>query len=154
MRYHSNFEIKKNNIKRGTKKIQNFVKKEQKMRYKKCKENKKHDTLENFLKQVKKGPYYVCRISHRSVYQRSVKNKFFEHETLFAELYHPARSFDETLYIGETWNIGHAKQPAKKMALGSIPDEIKFFLKKEKVLISNRFLFKKIAVMYGKVNFL
>lgn len=27
MRYQSNFEIKKNNIKRGTKKIQNFVKK-------------------------------------------------------------------------------------------------------------------------------
>ena len=30
MRYQSNFEIKKNNIKRGIKKIQNFVKKNKK----------------------------------------------------------------------------------------------------------------------------
>ena len=36
------------------------------------------------------------------------------------------------------------------MALDPIPDELKDFKKLEKVLISNRILFKKISTMLGK----
>ena len=95
------------------------------MRYQKCKENKKRcDTVENFLQQVKQGPYYVCIICHRSLYQRSVK--FFEHEKyeiLLAELYHPVRSLDETLFIGESCHTP-CQAVCNKMALDLIPDEI------------------------------
>ena len=39
------------------------------------------------------------------------------------------------------------------MALHPRPDELKYFKKLEKVLISKRILFKKIAIMHGKGEF-
>ena len=78
-------------------------KKNKKIRYQKCQEKKKScDKVENFLQQVKQGPYYICTICHESVYQCSVR--FLKHEKyriLTSELYHPVKSFDEKLYIYE-----------------------------------------------------
>ena len=94
----------KNNIKRGTEKIQNFIKINQKLRCQKCQEIKRSfDKVENFLQQVKRGPYYICTICHRKLCQRSVR--LFKHEKyhiLATELYHPVKSFDKKLYIRET----------------------------------------------------
>ena len=78
-----------------------LIKKYQKQNYQ---ENKKNcGKVDSFLQQVKQGPYYVCTICHRSLYQGSVKLcKHEKYNFLITELYHPMKSFDEKLYICET----------------------------------------------------
>ena len=39
------------------------------------------------------------------------------------------------------------------MSLGSIPDELKNFKKMEKILLSKRIIFRKIAIMHAKGEF-
>ena len=94
---------------------------------------------ENFLQQVKEGPYYICTICHGSLYQCSVR--FFKHEKywiLISELYHPVKSFDEKLYIVKTChkylykNEIPCQSVCHKMALDPLPDEIKDFKKNRK----------------------
>ena len=69
------------------------------------------------------------------------------------------RSFDEKLYICETSHTHICKNEipcqavCNKMVLDLIPDELKDLKKLEKVLISKRILFKKIAIMHGKGEF-
>ena len=67
------------------------------------------------------------------------------------------RSFDGT-YICDTCHkhLPRNEMPCqaifKKMSLGPIPDELKDLKKLEKVLISKRTIFKKIAIMHGKAE--
>ena len=69
------------------------------------------------------------------------------------------KSFDEILYICETCHNHLYKNEipcqayCNKMALDPIPDELKDLKKLEKVLISERILFKKMAMMPGKGEF-
>ena len=97
---------------------------------------------------------------HRCLYKRSVR--LFEHEKyniLTAELYRSVKSFDGKIYICDTCH----KHPSRneilcqavfnKMSLDSIPDELKDFKKLEKILISKRIIFKKIAIMNRKEEF-
>ena len=111
----------KNNVKRGTKKIVNFIKKIKKSGIKNFKKRKK------FLQQVKQG-YYICTICHWSLYQRSVR--FFNHEKfqiLTSEFYHSVK-FDEKLCICEACHkhLYKNKIPCQavcnKMALDPTPD--------------------------------
>ena len=127
------------------------------MRYQ---EKKRYRKIENFLQQVKQGPYYICTIWHRSRYQRSVRLfKPEKYHVLTTDLYHPVKSYDEKFYICETCHKHLHKNEipcqavSNKMALDPIPDEIRHLRKLEKVLISKRLLFKKIAIMHGKGEF-
>ena len=69
------------------------------------------------------------------------------------------KSFDEKLYIYETCHKHLYKNEilcqavCNKMALDPIPDQLKYFKKIEKVLLSKRIFFKKIAIMHGKGEF-
>ena len=67
-------------------------------------ENKKNcDKVDSFLQQVRQGPYSICAIYHRSLYQRSVRLcKHEKYNILTQKLYHPVKSFDEKLHICET----------------------------------------------------
>ena len=103
------------------------------------KKRKKSDKFEGFIQQVKQGPYYICTICHRSLYQCRVK--FFKHEkyqTLTPDLYHLVKSFDEKLNICETCqkHLYKSETPCQavcnKMALDSIPDQLKDLKKIEK----------------------
>ena len=61
--------------------------------------------VENFLQQVKESPYFISTASHLSLYQPRVR--LFKHEkydNITAELHHLVKSFDEKLYICETWH--------------------------------------------------
>ena len=66
--------------------------------------------------------------------------------------------FDEKLYTYETCHKHLYKNEipcqifCNKMALDLIPDQLNYLKKLEKVLISKRILFKKIAIIYGKLN--
>ena len=73
------------------------------------------------------------------------------------ELCYPVKSFDEKLYICETYHKRLCKNKipcqsvSNKMALDPIPDELKDFKNRK----SPNFLivFKKIAIMHGKGEF-
>ena len=110
--------------------------------------------------EVKQGPYFICAICHQSLYQCSVRLFMYEkYLILRAELHHPVKSFNEKLYILETWhkhlneNEISCRRFSNKMALYPIPDELKILKKLEKLLISERILFKKIAIIHGKGEF-
>ena len=111
------------------------------------------------LHEVKQVPYYICTVCHRSLYLRSVRLFKQEKYILTEELYHPVKSFDTKLYICETCHKHLIKNEiscqavCNKMALSSIPDILKDLKKLDKVLISKRILFKKIAMMHGKGEF-
>ena len=102
----------KNNVEKGIKKIQNFIKK-QIIRYQKCQEKKKSSDKDDnkTTKQgssMKQGAYYFCTICHQSLYQHSFR--FFKHEkcqTLTLQFCHLVKSFDEKLYICETFLKHH-----------------------------------------------
>ena len=75
-------------------------------------------------------------------------------------MYHPAvKSFDKNLYICETCHKDLYKNETpcqavrNKMALNPPPNELKDLKKLEKVLISKRNLFEKLAVMDEKGEF-
>ena len=90
---------------------------------------------------------------------RSVR--LFEHEKyiLTAEFYCPVRSFDENIYICHTCHkhLSRNEMPCQavfnKMSLDPTPDELKHLKKLEKILISKRITFKKVAIMHGKGEF-
>ena len=73
-----------------------------------------------------------------------------------SELYHPVKLFDEKLYICKKCHKDLYKNEipcqavCNKMTLDPIPDELQDLKKIEKVLISKRILFKKIAIMHEK----
>ena len=69
------------------------------------------------------------------------------------------RSFDEKNYIYDTCHKHSSRNELpfqtvfNKISLNPIPDELKDFEKLEKILISKRIIFKKIAIMNGKGEF-
>ena len=73
-----------------------------------------------------------------------------------SEMHHPMKSFDakcekchKHLYKNEI----PYQAVCNKMTLDSMPNKLKDFFKKEKVLISKIILFKKMAMTHGKGKF-
>ena len=121
-------EIKIEYLKKRYQQNPEIDKKYQKQRYQ---ENKKNcDKVDSSLQQVKQGPYYICTICHRSLYQRSVRLcKHEKYNILTPELYHPVKSFDEKLYICEIChkhlnkNAIPCQVVCNEMAVDPIPNE-------------------------------
>ena len=91
-------------MKRGNKKIKKTKKKTGIRHVKKRK--KSCNMVENFLQQVKQGPYCICTTCHRRLYQRSVSSfKHEKYQILTSELYYPVISFDKKLYICGTCHM-------------------------------------------------
>ena len=71
---------------------------------KRCIKRKKClNKVKTFCQQIRQGPYFICAVSHRYLYKRSVR--LFEHKKyhiLTAELYCAVRSFDEKIYVCDT----------------------------------------------------
>ena len=97
---------------------------------------------------------------HQCLYKRSVR--LFELEKdhiLTAELYCPVRSFDKEIYIRDTCHkhLSRNEMPCQaffnKTSLDPIPDELNDFIEIEKIIISKRIIFNKIAIMPGKEEF-
>lgn len=109
--------------------------------------------IDRFLKEICEGPLHVCVICHRSMYKRSVK--FFEpsnyHENCM-EFVSYVTSFDGICYICLTCNKKLLKtlMPCQAVTncldIYDLPKELNLN-RLEKVLISRRILFKKIAIM-------
>ena len=118
------------------------------------------DKIESFIKQTWIGPYYICTICHRCFYIHSIRKfdqscyRNFNDNILF-----PEPSFDGNLYICSTCHlkVKNNKVPCQavfnKLGIEPIPKELSELRRLEKVLISQRILFKKIAIMHGKGEF-
>ena len=121
----------------------------------------KDSNVQKFLSKVTEGPYYICTICHRSLYLNSVK-KFTEkhHQDIDHDIHkYLQTSFDGNLYICNTCNLklNKKKIPCQavynKLELQEIPDVLKSLKKLERILVSQRILFKKIVIMHGKGEF-
>ena len=114
------------------------------------------DRIKNFKTKVNNGPYYICVVCNRSLYRRSVvlfvQEKYEMPQENYFFVAH-VESFDKREYICITCD--------KKLKKGDIPCQAVCnklqvygflpFLPKlrrlEKIIISKRILFKKIAIM-------
>ena len=110
-----------------------------------------------FCQQIRKDPYFICTVCHQCFYKLSVRQFEQEKYNIFAaELYCSVRSFDEKNYICHTCHKHFSRNEIpcqavfNKMSLDPIQDELKDLKESEKILISKRILFKKIAIMHGK----
>ena len=69
------------------------------------------------------------------------------------------RLFDEKIYICDTSHkhLSNNEKPCQavfnKISWDPTPDELKYFKKLEKIVVSKRIIFQKIAIMHGKGEF-
>ena len=124
------------------------------------KQKKNH--IDRFLSQIFEGPFFICTICHRCLYRQSVikfVNSKYGINILSEANVEYVLSFDNLIYICRTCNKGlsNKKLPCQsvsnKLALDEIPIELRSLKRLEKILISRRILFKKIAIMHGKGEF-
>ena len=109
-------KYKENIDKEDTKKIQKFMSNIEKRDTKK----KKMWKVENFLRQVEQGPYYISTTCHRSWYQKSFRLfKREKYHILTVELFQPVKSLDEKLDICKTFTSIFIKMqfPARQSAI-------------------------------------
>ena len=111
---------------------------------------------ESFKRQISDGSYYICTICHRTFYRRSVK-KFLQQSYQNYEIdYVPIVSSDNTCDLCLTCHrhLLKNKTPCQavcnKLEIADLPQVFQNLRRLEKVLISKRILFKKIAIMHGK----
>ena len=167
-KYNENSELRKEyersqywenpELKREYKKSQ--YKKNAKTRKDKTKKKISGKGVEKFCQQIKQGPYYICTECQRSLYKRSVKVFRQEKYTIMTEKCRSfVNSFDGKIYICETCHkyllkgVIPCQSVSNKMALDPIPKELQDLHRLERILISKRILFKKIAIMHGKGEF-
>ena len=109
------------------------------------------NTVYEFKKQVREGPFYICSICNRCLYRRSVlkldETKYQHMRNIFTN----TLSFDKVKYICQTCEskLKKSKMPCQavsnKLELFDLPNNLKSLRKLERVLVS--ILFKKIAIM-------
>ena len=111
------------------------------------------NSVQKFLNEIKCGPYFICVICHRCLYKRTVK--VFNFEKYDNALLPPSyiKSHNNKKYICITCDK-HLKKGSlpcqsisNKLQLMPIPPQLSTLNKLEKVLISKRILFTKIAIM-------
>ena len=124
----------------------------------KYKVNKKSiKRVEKFCRLIRNGPYYICTVCERSLYEHSVQ--VFRKEKYNNFTTEHVKSFDDKIYVCKTCHKHLLKGSipcqavCNKMALDPIPRELKNLRRLERILISKRILFKKIAIMHGKGEF-
>ena len=117
---------------------------------------------ETMLQRVKKfknaflaGPYYVCVSCNRTLYRRSVllfsENKYKKGN--FQPAFNLVKSFDDQYYICKTCDKKLLKQSIpcqsveNKLQIFEFPSEVPHPNLLERVLISQRILFRKISIM-------
>ena len=106
-----------------------------------------------FQSQIEQGTYYICVICNRTFYKKSVRI-FKNNENDLTK--YPATnilSYDNKKYICMTCNKKTKKNKIpcqavyNKLEISDVPQELKSLNKLEIALISQRLLFKKLAIM-------
>ena len=98
---------------------------------------------------IRQGPYYICILCHRCLYRHSVRIFNDQKYILTSELHDPVSFFNGKIYVFKVWH----KQFSKNVILYPIPNKLKDLHRLDKILISKRILFKKIAITHEKGQF-
>ena len=126
---------------------------------------KNQDRVKLFKKQIWEGPYFICTNCHRFFYSRSMRLFCMVIKTLklsykdFKISYVTKATYNEKVYICMTClkSIMEKRTPCQsvsnKLGIEAAPKQLQNLRKLEKVLISERKLFEKVAIMNGKGEF-
>ena len=112
----------------------------------------------NILKKIWEEPYYICH--RRFCWCSSVHYFSTENYNNFKMNFMPAATFNNKLYICLTCNksVSKGKIPCQavcnKLEVEVTPKVLQNLRRPEKFLISRKIMFKKIAIMHGKGEFL
>ena len=110
--------------------------------------------ITRFKKLIIDGSFYICIVCNRCLYKRSViqfHEDRFEH--LISDMYTSVVSFDEEKYICKTCSrkIRTKHVPYQvainKLQITNLPNQFCDIRILEKILVTKRFLFKKVAIM-------
>ena len=108
--------------------------------------------IENFHKNIKKGPFYICTVCNRIFYEKSVR-KVTKDNYDCQEAFTDVSSYDGNQYICFTCHSKLIKRiipcqaTCNKLKLVDIPPELASLRKLESILVSQRLIFEKIVVM-------
>ena len=119
-----------------------------------CLNMEHNNMILNFKRKVREGPFFICAVCQRSLYQNSVVPfspcNYDIENNLF---YSPVVNFDGRQYVCRTCHLKLKKKKLpcqavhNKLDLQQIPDELTALNRLERVLISRRLLFKKVVIM-------
>ena len=109
-----------------------------------------------FKKQIWQGPYFICTICHWCFYSRPMGLFSMASYKDFRIDFVTKATYDRKVYVCTTCNKSIMKKRtpcqavSNKLDVEVAPKLLQNLRKLEKVLISKRILFKKVAVMHGK----
>lgn len=124
----------------------------------KCTSNTSDRRILNFKNLIQEGPYYICVVCNRCLYKRSV-SKFKEENYNISALkgfeFFMVLSYDGQHYVCQTCHKKlKSKKPqipcqavSNKLEIVDFPPGFPQLRKLEQVLIAQRLLFKKVAIM-------
>ena len=108
--------------------------------------------IEQFKKQIKAGPFYICCVCNRTLYKKSViilkKTKYSVQNCFMVQC-----SFDGNEYICKTCHIKLLKSQlpcqaaVNNLFVDETPAELAALEKLEQILIAQRIVFEKIVIM-------
>jgi hypothetical protein len=108
-----------------------------------------------FRNKIKDGPCYICGVSNRLLYRKSVKlfDRNSCNSSLPESVFTNITSFDDKEYICATCHskVTKGKIPCQavynNMSVDEIPPKLALLEKLEQILIAQRIVFEKIIVM-------
>ncbi len=108
--------------------------------------------IDEFKRQIKAGPFYICCVCNRTLYKKSVitlqKNKYPRQDCFMIQC-----SFDGKEYVCKTCHgkLRKGQQPCQaavnNLSVDETPTELAALEKLEQILIAQRIVFEKIVVM-------
>ena len=110
------------------------------------------DCITRFKEKVREGPFYICTVCHRSLYQRSVKPvgvSTYPRTDLFTAM----KSFDNLEYICHTCHnsVKKNKTPCQSvkngLELDPVPSQLSRLHKLESILVAQRYCFQRLIIM-------
>ena len=135
--------------------IKRIVTKGKESKQKKCSSTHSLDYyIEQFKRDIREGPYYICVVCNRLLYRKAVlefkKDKYNCNSCLFTSV----TSFNGNMYICNTCHVTIKKKnktPCQavfnNLAVDELPCELAILEKLEQILVSQRIVFQKIVVM-------
>ena len=106
-----------------------------------------------FKREIFEGPFYICDVGNRCLYESSFIHLSLENCTISPEIFTNMLSYDGRPYICIKCHkrllkgLVPCQVVTNKLSIVSLPKEFKSENKLEKILVSKRILLKKIKIM-------
>ena len=110
--------------------------------------------IEQFKRDIREGPYYICVVCNRLLYRKTVLEFKKDNYNCNSCLFTSVTSFNGNMYICNTCHVTIKKKnktPCQavynNLAVDDVPRELAILEKLEQILVSQRIVFQKIVVM-------